>query len=167
MSSAVSGLRKGTRLCGALVCFLLVLPLACAAQGRAQRDPLPRVGTIKDYPATGLTVGCGNYYFYLAHQAMSPEAAYVFIARGNGDNAWMNLDGRDVRLTRIKVAPRAKRKTQPFFYRLGRLRISVSLDDSKPETAAPVEDDNPLKMSITLRKGRMVRTVHAVGSSDC
>jgi hypothetical protein len=30
------------------------------------RNSLPRVGTIKDYPATGLMTGCGNWYYYPA-----------------------------------------------------------------------------------------------------
>ncbi|MGH9943659.1 MAG: hypothetical protein ACRD9R_15035 [Pyrinomonadaceae bacterium] len=168
MSSAVSSLKQRTRLCGAGVCLVvLVLTFDSAAQRRPKTDRLPRVGTIKDYPATDLMTGCGNLYFHLSHQAQELGAGYVFIARGNGDDAWMNLDGRDVRLRHIKSAARPKRKTQQFFYRLGKLSVSVLLEEFKPENEQPDEDDFMLKMRIILRKGRAARTVRAVGSSDC
>src|SRR5258706_10423106 len=108
--------------------MICILSLACAAQSKEQnprRDVLPRVGTIKDYPATGLMTGCGNLYFYPASQTDASKATYVFLARGDGSDAWMNLDGRDVRLRQIKLLTRDNRNARQFSYRLGGLRISV------------------------------------------
>ena len=71
---------------------------------------MPGVGTIKEYPATGLMTGCGNLYFYKAGQQNSRAANYVFLSRGDGSHAWMNLNGRDVLLRQIKSAARGKQK---------------------------------------------------------
>jgi len=153
---------------GALL--LITLAVECPAQSK-RRNPakgfFPRVGTIKDYPATGLMTGCGNLYFYLASQAKSSDAAYVFIARGDGDDAWINLDGRDVRLRQIKSLSGKNRKPHRYYYRLGKLRITVLFEDFKPENTPVEEGDAMFKMTITLRKGHAVRVVRAVGDSDC
>ncbi|HEX8073299.1 MAG TPA: hypothetical protein VF546_25365 [Pyrinomonadaceae bacterium] len=149
----------------ALLCVLFVVSPDCAAQSRRARGGLPRVGTIKDYPATGLLTGCANLYSHFEHQARQPGADYVFIARDGGDNTWMNLGGRDVRLTQIKRATRRTRTTTAYFYRYGRLRISVLLEVFDPDRAPA--DDFTLRLRITLRRGRAVRTVRALGYSDC
>ena len=153
---------------GALL--LSILTVDCRAQGRRRKpatDFVPRVGTIKDYPATGLMTGCGNLYFYPAAQAKSTDASYVFLSRGDGDNAWMNLGGRDVRLRQIKSLRGEKRKSHRHYYRLGRLRITVLFEDFKPEDAQVEEGDSMFKMTIILRKGHATRIVRAVGDSDC
>jgi hypothetical protein len=129
---------------------------------------VPRVGTIKDYPATGLMTGCANLYFYPTAQAKSLNAEeYVFLARGDGSNAWMNLNGRDVRLQQIKSLTGENRKIQRLYYRLGKLRVSVVIEDFKPENAPVDEGDSMFKMRITVRSGRAVRIVRAVGGADC
>jgi hypothetical protein len=153
-------LQELTRLSIAVCCAVLICVLTF--DGVAQGKQLPRVGTIKDYPATGLMTGCGNLYFYPAKKVNPSSDAYVFLARGDGSDAWMNLDGRDVRLQQIK-----NRKSRQYFYRLGNLRISVVIERFKPENAPVAEDDSMFKMKITLRRGRAVRIVRAVGDSDC
>lgn len=155
-------------LCGAFI--ICILSFECAAQSKEQnpkRDVLPRVATIKDYPATGLMTGCGNLYFYPASQTDASKATYVFLARGDGSDAWMNLAGRDVRLRQIKSSTRENRKVRQFSYRFGELRISVLIERFKPNDKYASDDDFMLKMKITLRKGRAVRIVRAVGSADC
>ena len=162
-----SKLRGGVLYAALLVCLLAVAVDAQTARRNVTSSGLPRVGTIKDYPATGLMTGCGNLYFYPATRAGAPGDAYIFISRGDGSNAWMNLYGRDVRLHQIKESARGKRKKRPYEYSFGSLRISVLIE---PFTAAdgPVNDGDPMsKMRITLRKGRAVRVVRASGSSDC
>lgn len=148
------------------VCSLMLCISVLDAAAQQRKNFLPRVGTIKDYPATGLMTGCGNLYFYPATNPNTSAADYVFLASGDGSNAWMNLNGRDVRLQRIKLS-RSKRNRSSYEYRLGTLRVSVMFEDFKP-ASQPVEEDDPmLKMRITLRRGRTVRIVRAVGGSDC
>jgi hypothetical protein len=152
-----------------LVPFAVNLLLICHCSGvgsaqTPQKPSLPGVGTIKDYPATGLMVGCGNLYFYKAAQAKSTEANYVFLSRGDGSNAWMNLNGRDVRLQKIKSAAGQKEKFRRYFYRYGSTRITVELEGPSQADAG---DDPMFRMKITLRNGRGVRVVKALGSSDC
>src|SRR3954463_12990680 len=101
--------RIGTWLAALAVNFLLICH--CSGVASAQTPPqrsLPGVGTIKDYPATGLMTGCGNLYFHKRGQKPT-DASFVFLARGDGSNAWMNLNGRDVRLKQIKTNPRRNR----------------------------------------------------------
>jgi hypothetical protein len=153
---------------GALLLSILTVDCLAQTKGRTPaKSSLPRVGTIKDYPATGLMTGCGNMYFYLASQAERSDAAYVFLSRGDGDNAWMNLGGRDVRLRQIKSLSREKRKPHRHHYRLGSLLITVVFEDFKPEDAQVEEGDPMFKMTIILRRGRATRIVRAVGDSDC
>lgn len=160
-------MKSSAVLCGALI--ICICSFECAAQSKrqSQKNVLPRVGTIKDYPATGLMTGCGNLYFYSASQAKPSPDAYVFLARGDGSNAWMNLGGRDVRLRQIRSLTRDNRKTRRFYYRHGNLRVSVVIEDFKPETETVAEGDSMDKMKITLRQGRAVRIVRAVGDADC
>lgn len=156
--------------CSAVLCcaFLgCIFSFDCAAQSKTKKDYLPRVGTIKDYPATGLMTGCANLYVYPARRTRSSDGAYVFLAHGDGSNAWMNLGGRDVRLRQIRSATPEGRKTRGYYYRLGKLRVSVLIEKFKPESAPVDEGDHMFKVKITLWRGRLVRIVRAVGDSDC
>jgi hypothetical protein len=142
-----------------LACFL---PITGTAQ--TANNTLPRVGTIKDYPATGLMTGCGNLYFYKTVDANAGTDNYVFLSRGDGSHAWMNLNGRDVRLLQFKSGVGANRKIRGYFYRYRGVRITVEIESYTPP---PGETDHTSKMKITLRKGRTIRIVQALGGSDC
>jgi hypothetical protein len=130
------------------------------------QNSLPRVGTIKDYPATGLMVGCGNLYFYKAEHRSRGAEDYVFLSRGDGSHAWMNLNGRDVLLPHIKSVAARNRSPRRFLYRSGKVHITVEIEDFAPE-GADGANDPMFKMKITLRNGRAVRVVRATGSADC
>ena len=144
-----------------LICLYTVI---CAAQGSKQ-TALPRIGEIKDYPATGLMTGCGNLYFFKAGAKMS-DATYVFLARGDGSNAWMNLSGRDVRLQPDKSANREGKKLRRYDYFYGQTRVSVVIKnfETAPDGREPA---HMYRMTITVRKGRAVRVLYAVGDADC
>ncbi|HEX5704488.1 MAG TPA: hypothetical protein VFX97_14910 [Pyrinomonadaceae bacterium] len=142
---------------------VFVCLFSVGAQAQAQMS-LPRVGTIKDYPATGLMVGCGNLYFYKAADSESTTANYVFLSRGDGSHAWMNLNGRDVRLLQFKSGVGANRKVRGYFYRYRGVRITVEVEEYTPPAGAV---EHTSKMKITLRRGSRVRIVQAVGGSDC
>ena len=149
-----------------LSCTLVIRisSLDCAAQ---KTILLPRVGTIKDYPGTGLMTGCGNLYSYHASRTGFRRKTMSSSLEGDGSNAWMNLGGRDVRLRQLKSLTQDKPRTRRYEYRVGRLRISVDMERFRPETE-PVGDNDPMfKLKITLRQGRAVRVVRAVGDSDC
>lgn len=167
----IGNLLNSPRRLSRVLCFTFILclfTLDSAAQGkRPNRNVLPRVGTIKDYPATGLMTGCGNLYFFAASPRGASNTAYVFLARGDGSNAWMNLGGRDVRLRQIKSSSRNSRSGRHYYYRVGRLGVDVVFENFKPESAPVEEGDSMLKMKITLRQGPAVRIVRAIGDSDC
>ena len=111
--------------------------------------------------------GCGNLYSYPVHRTNTSPEAYLFLSNGDGSNAWMNLDGRDVRLRPIKSLAGNDRKPKQYYYRSGSLRISVIIEAFKPEGAAVGDSDPMFKMKITLRRGQAVRIVRAVGDADC
>ena len=142
-----------------LVC-LLSIP---ATAQTPTRNSLPRVGTIKDYPATGLMTGCGNVYVYKVADADSSTANYVFLSRGDGSHAWMNLNGRDVRLRKTKSGADTSR-FRHHSYRYGKVHITVETKAFTPRAGRP---EHMFKMKITLRKGRSIRVVHAIGDADC
>jgi hypothetical protein len=161
MKRWLTGHRTQLALAALLIC-------SGAISGRAQsskQSSLPRIGTIKDYPATGLMTGCGNLYFHQADKSKVTDADFVFLARGDGSNAWMNLNGRDVRLRQIKTRS-AKHKPGPYSYRYGNWQITVAIEDLTIKNPA-AEADPMYQMKITFRKGRSVRIIHAAGDSDC
>ncbi len=134
------------------------------AQG-SKPNSLPRIGTIKDYKATGLMTGCGNLYFYHRNRTGSTDADYVFLSRGDGSHAWMNLNGRDVRLRQIKRAAGSHKGLRGFNYRYGNLQITVAIESFNSKTSG---DSDPMyQMKITVRRGRVLRVVQAVGDTDC
>ncbi len=108
--------------------------------------------------------GCGNLYVHERGKSSPTDADYVFLARGDGSNAWMNLNGRDVRLRQIKTTRSGKSKSHRLLYRYGSWQITVTSAEIADDAANP---DGMFQMKITFRKGRAVRTVNAVGSSDC
>lgn len=145
-----------------LVIAVLVSSMA-AKSGPIAKSRLPRVGVIKDYPATGMTVGCGNLYFEVPKKPGSLTTKYIYLARGDGSNAWLNLDGRDTRVEFLKTKTKegASGATK-YYYRFGKTNILVSITNS-----GRYEDDYPLLMTITLQRGELLRRVKAIGSSDC
>ena len=90
----------------------------------------------------------------------------MFLSRSGGSGAWMNLNGRDVRLRRIELTVRGQQNSRRYLYRHGDVLITVEFEDFAKEGAAG-EGDHMFKMKITLRKGRAVRVVSAVGDADC
>lgn len=136
-----------------------------SAARKQKKDNAPRLGTIRDYPATGLMTGCANLYFEFADQILTAPVDYVFLSRSGGENAWMNLDGRDTRLALLKTTIWHKSdesfRRSRYDYRAGATLISVFIE---PRVSA---EDYTLEMKIVLRRGRVVRVVKALGSSDC
>lgn len=110
-----------------------------------------------------MMTGCGNSYFHFPHQAAS-DTSLVFIAPGDGNFAWMSLDGRDTRLSLVKATTWYEKEAGVKWrrdYRAGMTLIStVSVHDES-------DVDEPVRMTITVRRGRAARTVRVVGSADC
>jgi hypothetical protein len=129
---------------------------------------LPRVGVIKDYEATGLTAGCNNYYFEFPRRGQSLAPEYVFLARSEGEDAWMNLNGRDTPLKQIKSARRGNRNGQRYQYRAGDTFINVVIKNIQPKDGSVNEEDYFMfEAFVTLRRGRVARTIKLLGSADC
>lgn len=167
MAHGVSVLKFASRLSAALAGAAFLLPADCAAQGRAQRGRLPRIGAIKGYPEkTGLAAGCGNYYFHpIPYRPEALDHPLLFIANSDGTYAWMNLGGRDVRLTPLRLSRRDPRRARGFYYRHGALRVSVIFE--RFASGEMHDEDFRLKIRIVLRRGRAVRIARGIGYADC
>lgn len=145
----------------------LFIAAAFFATVGAQHRPaqLPRVGSIKDYPATGMTVGCGNLYVELAGTTNNAGEKYVFLSRGDGSNGWINLNGRDVNVRLLRTD--TVYSSEDVFvvrhlYRYRRVSIIVTIHrDGQPDA------DGRMRMSIKVKRGRSSRSFDAVGTSDC
>lgn len=161
--SSIAGIRLVVWMVGILFCTLGVAP--ALAKEPARQSRLPSVGTIQDYPATGLTTGCANLYFILPSDREKIGAAYVWIAREDGDDAWMNLNGRDRRLIRLGAKsfrrPDGSVERWVARYRAGITRITVEI------RTVETSDDYTMTAEITLRAGKQKRVVRAIGYSDC
>jgi hypothetical protein len=110
-----------------------------------------------------MQTGCGNSYFHFPRQAAS-DTNLVFIAPGDGNFAWMNLDGRDTRVRLVRATTWYEKEAGVKWrhdYRAGATLISTeSVRDER-------DVDNPIRMTITVRRGRASWTVRVVGSADC
>ena len=140
----------------ATVLVAVMLPGSVASQAR-----LPRVGLIKDYPATGLAVGCGNIYSELPGTENNSGDKYVFLSRGDGSNAWMNLNGRDTNLRLVRTETdfaNEKITNTSQVYRAGKTRVVVTFRHV---------DDEQVVMTIKLLNGKASRSFRAISSSDC
>lgn len=144
-----------------LIAGALAINIAGQGDGR-----VPRVGLIKDYPATGLTAGCGNLYFTFP-SAKGDGSDYVFLSRGDGGNAWMNMSGRDTHLKYITqetfYSTGEEIRFWRYTYRAGATKIAVSIRHN-PDTS---NDAAQMLMTITVSRGRSSRRLSAIGSSDC
>lgn len=162
MSNRISVLVNRAKLYAPLLLFIFfVLDFNSAAQTK-KKVSLPRVGTIKNYKATGLMVGCGNLYFTFPNKPATDDN-YIYLARSKGEDAWMNLNGRDTRLTLLKTKVWRKEGREikwRYDYRARTRQIRVYIEFKNDE-------DFTLIMKITLKKGRSTRTVKAIGYSDC
>lgn len=148
-----------------IVATLFIIATFFAAAAAQRGSGLPKVGRIKDYPATGMTVGCGNLYVEREGTTNNSGDKYVFLSRGNGSDAWMNLDGRDIKLRLLRTD--TTYSTEESFvvrhlYRYAGVSIIVTIRrDGEPDA------EGGTKVSIMIRKRRLNRTFAAVGSSDC
>lgn len=140
--------------------------VAQSERARLKTARLPRVGVIKDYEATGMATGCGNLYFTFPKRAEPADEQFVYLARSDGSDGWLNLDGRDTRLRLLKSATVRSGGAVTrwrYYYLAGRATL-VTVTITRNEA---VTDDVNLAAVIAIRRGRAVRRIRAVGSSDC
>ncbi len=151
--------RLGTRAAGALVTFCLLLIGVNAAPAQ-RRGVLPRVGAIRDDQTVGATKpGCGNHILYRTRYA----AGDIFRSDDDGANAWMNLDGRNVRLELLKTTLRRRdpyEASARYEYRYRNVRVTVSLTQLSDYTVW-------LPATLTVRAGRAARTIKAFIAPQC
>lgn len=141
-------------------------PPETSAMKKPQRRDVMSVGLIKSYPENLLPRACSNFYFVSPQKINSPGSAeYIFLAHSDA-NGWMNIDGRDTLLKYLKTRianPNTAKTRWRYYYRAGRTGIMVSIINNPGYT----DDDYPYAMIITLKRGRVVRRVKAIGTANC
>jgi hypothetical protein len=147
--------------------YLLLVFRRCGADQAAEKRCVAARRYDKRLSGYGINDRLREFVFLSGVQTQFLRCNYVFLARGDGDDAWMNLGGRDVRLQQVKLLTSENRKLRRYYYRLGRLRLTVVIENFRPDEAQVKEGDSMFKMTITLRQGNAQRIVKAVGDSDC
>lgn len=148
----------------------LILPvLLCASppalfgqHGRTRGGgTLPRVGLLdRDGPRSERVPGCDSHPLSLKEEA----DRLFFESRPDGQDAWMNLDGRNVKLRLLKATlnylDEYGTANAVYEYRHQDLAVTVSL---------PLFSDyvDWLPAKVVLRKGRAVRTLKAFVMPQC
>ena len=145
-----------------LFCLSLLFAATTAAQ-QPKPNIVPLVGAIGklDEATRNAWEGCDKHFLRLPNNSLG--YGYIFISNADGSIAWMNLNGRDVRLELVKTTLRYLRGGSAFArqeYRAGRIRITVSL----PQYTDYISG---YAAKIVLRKGRALRTINAFGLPQC
>jgi hypothetical protein len=150
--------------------FRLILPVLLfasppAAFGQHGRAPggsaLPRVGMIdSDAPRSSRVDGCDSHLLSLKEEA----DRLFFESHPDGQDAWMNLDGRNVKLRLLKV-------TLNYLDEFGTANgvYEYSHKDVAVTVSLPVVYDyiDWVPAKVVLRKGRAVRTIRAFVMPQC
>lgn len=151
--------------------FLLPGVVVCGQTRRPHPSRLhaPGVGNIENLSEVSRTVSCG-FYFQLPKRGEPQPDRYVFISQVNGEDAWMNLDGRDTRLELIRISPYPKERLgarRRIDYRApGGYRVRVET------TVTGLSDENNyeptrFRVRLTVSRGGRTAVVRAVGSAGC
>lgn len=154
--------KNGRKILAILLCAVVLASAQAFGQKPANENRLPRVGTVKRLRATvrEFPEGWGNHFLKATKD--SPADAYIFVGSRDDSPAWMNLDGRDVRLEFVKKIE-WYRHFHPFVrleYRVGDLRVTVNFDN-------PQNYFDKYAARIVLRKGSAALTISAVGFAEC
>ena len=150
--------------------FRLILPLLLCASppaffgqhGRTQgKSVLPRVGLIDgDAPRSSRLDGCDSHLLSLKEEA----DRLFFESHPDGQDAWMNLDGRNVKLRLLKV-------TLNYLDEYGTASgvYEYSYRDVAVTVSLPVVYDyiDWVPAKVVLRKGRAARTFKAFVMPQC
>jgi hypothetical protein len=153
----------------AILSILIVAAPVCAQARRAARQSAPRVAEIADRSEVSRTVSCG-FYFELPKKVETGSNSYVFISQMNGREAWMNLDGRDVRLGLVRISPYPKERLgarrRIDYHARGGYTVRVET------TVVGLSDENNYEptrfhVRLTVSRGGRTRIVRAVGTAGC
>lgn len=152
-----------------LILIVAVILIAGFAPAQTRREPL--VGNVKD---NSLAEGCGCYIKF----RNTPEKAdrYILFSSIEDDNttAWMNIDGRDVKLKLEKIigpfgTERERVGSRSILkYRAGDITVTGTYVDTK-ECAPNDENCESTQYSVTfvVKKGSKSQVVKAKGSCGC
>jgi hypothetical protein len=145
-----------------LVCLICLAAIVCAAQKQIRRKGfLPRAAVLKSSEPRGATTGgCDNHLLVFGRDANK----LFFESNPNGLDAWMNLDGRNVKLRLLKTTLYHRDEygyANAFYdYRYKKIRIRVNLPLLTDYTTY-----QPAR--LTLSDGRVRRAIKAFAAPQC
>ena len=146
---------------------LILLPAfvnAQAQQPRAKANQKPLIGYIKD---ENLVDMCG-----CAYEHATRTRGYTFSSDGEVKEAWMNIDGVDVKLKRTHFSGSKGRDRigSRYFETFEAEGIKVSIVRTVNRLCIPYNPDcetTGYDVRITVTKGGRSETVHAGGQCGC
>jgi hypothetical protein len=127
------------------------------------------VGNIKNYSVVD---GCGCYFQFPAEEKKQQSNRYILMADIDEDDAWMNIDGRDVKLRLIKrTNPAGKeRKGSRSSRKYTAKGITVQVDRIATSVCAPSDEScefTGYSATITVTKGNRKQVVKTSGGCGC
>lgn len=146
-----------------LVCLICLAANLCAAQKKRERRKgvLPRVAVLKSGEPRGATTGgCDNHLLVFGQDS----GKLFFESNPNGLDAWMNLDGRNVKLRLLKTTLYHTDEygyANAFYdYSYKKIRVRVNL---------PLLTDYTTYQAakLTLINGRASRAIKAFTAPQC
>lgn len=123
---------------------------------------LPRVRVLDhDQPTSSSTGGCANHPMTFTRNGSD----YFFDSHEDGRDAWMNLNGRNVRLTLLRstlvyLNDNYDTTNAIYEYRFGATRIRVTL-------RYLTDYISPAPASVSLTRGKLRRTFRAFVAPQC
>lgn len=131
------------------------------------------VGSIKN---TNFIEGC-NCTLQLPSESQKIQGKYIFArnwnAEGNSDIAWMNIDGKDTKLRRVKTTePKGELKLGDRFQEIylapqTKVKIDYVVDFVCPPQSQGDCEATGYKANITVTRDRRQQTVKTVGGCGC
>ncbi|HEX8735511.1 MAG TPA: hypothetical protein VF721_09325 [Pyrinomonadaceae bacterium] len=143
-----------------LVCLLSAGAFDCPAQ-KSKKDVLPHVGRFRQDEETGANrSGCDNHPLVFT----KGKDDVFFESRGDGLDAFMNLDGHNVKLRLLKTTvyylDEYGTADAVYEYRYKEIRITVSL-----RVLSDYTDWIPAK--VVIRKNRAARRLNVFVAPQC
>lgn len=131
------------------------------------------VGTIKN---TNIPDGCGCS-LQLPSESQTGRQKYIFarnlVTEGNSLVAWMNIDGKDTKLRRVKTTePKGELKLGDRFQEIylapqTKVKIDYVVDFVCPPQSQGDCEATGYKANITVTRDRRQQTVKTVGGCGC
>ncbi len=152
--------------------FNVFLIITISVLGTTFAQTASKQGMVGNVQNKGLGDGCGCYFQFRGSKRNSEQHLFASSIEEDDKTAWMNIDGRDVKLRlvrewgtkdRERVGSRSNRS-----FAAGDVKVAVTYVATR---VCAVNDENcestDYAATFVVRKGKRTQTVKAVGYCGC